>query len=195
MLVTLKKEIRQKVLAARNSISLEDRIYFSRKICAGLLNLEVFKKAKTVHFYLNTKSEVNTEEAVRKSLLTGKNVVVPVINHKTRHLLLSVLKDYDNDLAAMPHGIHEPKPELLRPVSLNEVDLMVLPGVAFDQFGHRLGYGAGYYDRLLHSDAARPFLIALAFELQIVDEIPVGSHDVKVDMIVTEERIINAGSG
>ncbi len=67
---------------------------------------------------------------------------------------------------------------------------MVLPGVAFDESGHRLGYGAGYYDRLLETENERPFLAALAFELQIVEQVPVAGHDVKVDMIVTEARVI-----
>jgi len=190
MLATLKKEIRRGVLGIRDSLSVQDRINFSRQICNNLLNLEEFSKAKVVHFFLNTKSEVITEDAVRKSLLLGKDVVVPVIDKEHKRILLSKLNDYDNELMVMPHGIHEPRTEFFRPVQLNNIDLMAIPGVAFDKSGHRLGYGAGYYDKLLETEHTRPLLVALAFELQIVDEIPVGSHDVRVDMIVTEERII-----
>ena len=190
MLATLKKEIRHQVLSRRDRLSTEERIHLSRNICNRLLSLEEFKRAKIVHFFMTTKSEVITEDAVRSSLLLGKDVVVPVIDKKHRRIVLSKLSDFDNELMIMDHGIHEPKPECISHVNLNEVDLMVLPGVAFDKSGHRLGYGAGYYDRLLEAEHARPLLAALAFELQIVDMIPVGGHDVKVDMIVTEDRVI-----
>lgn len=190
MLATLKKEIRHQVLKKRDNLTAEERIRLSRKICNNLLGLEEFKKAKVVHFFLTTRSEVMTEEAVRRSLSMGKDVVVPVVDRKQRCIMLSRLTDYDNELMIMHHGIHEPKPEFIRHVDLKEVDLMVLPGVAFEKSGHRLGYGAGYYDRLLESEQTRPVLAALAFELQIVDRIPVGGHDVKVDIIVTENRVI-----
>src|SRR4030067_1888749 len=171
MLATLKKEIRHQVLSRRDSLSTDERINLSRKICNNLLSLEEFKKAKTVHFFLTTRSEVITEEAVRRSMLLGKDVVVPVMDKKHKCIVLSKLSDYDNELMIMHHGLHEPKPEFIRLVNLDEVDLMVLPGVAFDKSGHRIGYGAGYYDRLLEAEHARPFLTALAFEIQIVDMI------------------------
>lgn len=174
----------------RDCLTAEDRVNLSRKISHNLLGLEEFKRAGTVHFFLTTRSEVITEEAVRSSLSLGKVVVVPVIDRKERRIVLSRLTDYDNELMVMHHGIHEPRPEFVRHVDLKSVDLMVLPGVAFEESGHRLGYGAGYYDRLLESEHARPVLVALAFELQIVDQIPVGGHDVKVDMIITEDRVI-----
>jgi len=194
MPATLKKEIRHQVLSRRDSLSTDERINLSRKICNNLLSLDEFKSAKTVHFFLTTRSEVITEEAVRRSLLLGKDVVVPVMDKKHRRIMLSKLSDYDNELMIMHHGIHEPKPEFVRHVNLNEVDLMVLPGVAFDKSGHRLGYGAGYYDRLLEEEHTRPVLTALAFELQIVDQIPVAGHDVHVDIIVTEDRVIRCKS-
>ena len=181
-------------MSRRDSLSTDERINLSRKICNNLLSLDEFKSAKTVHFFLTTRSEVITEEAVRRSLLLGKDVVVPVMDKKHRRIMLSKLSDYDNELMIMHHGIHEPKPEFVRHVNLNEVDLMVLPGVAFDMSGHRLGYGAGYYDRLLEEEHLRPVLTALAFELQIVDQIPVAGHDVHVDIIVTEDRVIRCKS-
>jgi 5-formyltetrahydrofolate cyclo-ligase len=97
----------------------------------------------------------------------------------------------DRDLQAGLHGIPEPHPESLRPVPLEEVDLMVLPLAAFDPAGNRLGYGRGYYDRLLGSATTRPLLIGAAFEIQCVDAIPHEPHDVRLDWIVTEERGLN----
>lgn len=190
MIATLKKGIRREVLRKRDSLSLKDRVELSSRICDNLLNLKEFQRAKVVHFFLTTKSEVITEEAIRRALAMGKDVVVPVTDKGEKRICLSRLEDYDKELTVMPHGIPEPKPEFNRCVPLSAVELMMLPGVAFDIKGHRLGYGAGYYDRLLEDEEYRPILVALAFEIQIVDDIPVGNHDVRVDKIVTEKRVI-----
>lgn len=194
MLVAKKKEIRQEVLKKRDSLSLDNRIQLSRKICDRLFNLKEFQQAGVVHFFLTAKSEVFTEEAVRKAMTSGKEVVVPVMHKRHKGIFLSRLHDYDRELILTNQGITEPGPEFYSEVPLKEVELMVLPGVAFDINGHRLGYGAGYYDRLLENGENRPLLVALAFELQVVENIPTGNHDVKVDKIVTEERIIEVMS-
>lgn len=190
MITAKKKEIRHEVLRKRNSLSSDDRIENSKKICDRLFNLQEFQEAKVVQFFINTKSEVITEEAVRMAMTSGKEVVVPVVDKKHHRIFLSKLLDYEMELSISSHGIYEPLPDFHREIPVQDIQLMVLPGVAFDVNGHRLGYGAGYYDKLLEIEADRPFLVALAFELQIVEFIPVGSHDVRVDMIITENRII-----
>jgi len=191
MLTTLKKGIREEILCKRDRLNLQERAELSSIICNNLLNLYEYKQAKVVHFYLTIKSEVITEDAVKSAILTGKDVVIPVMDKRHKRILLSGLNDYDKELAPTSHGIIEPKPEFYKFVDLNDIDLMVLPGVAFDLNGHRLGYGAGYYDRLLRDADTRPFLVALAFEVQIVNKIPIGDHDVRMDKIITEKRIID----
>lgn len=190
MIATLKREIRREVLRKRDSLSAEERFELSRLVCNNLLKLEDFQRSKVIHFFLTTKSEVITEGAIRSALAMGKDIVVPVIDKKHRSLFLSKIEDYDKELTTAPHGIIESRPEFYRPVALKDVDVMVLPGVAFDMRGQRLGYGAGYYDRLLKDGEDRPLLVALSFEIQIVDEIPAGDHDVRVNKIVTEKRVI-----
>lgn len=192
MIATLKKEIRREVLRKRDSLSLGERIELSSLIGKNLQGLEEFKQSRVIHFFLTTKSEVITEGAIRKALSMGKKVVVPVVDSRHKRLSLSMIKDYDRELTPASHGIREPRPEFLRPISLHDIDLMVLPGVAFDIKGHRLGYGAGYYDRLLEDEEKRPYLVALAFEIQIIDNIPARNHDIRVDKIVTERRVIEA---
>lgn len=191
MIATLKKEIRREVLRKRDGLSLLVRRGLSDRICDNLFNLKEFQRAKVVHFFLTTKSEVMTEEAIRKAMSMGKEIVVPVTDKKQRRICLSKIENYDQELMMMPHGIPEPRPEFNRCIPLSDVELMVLPGVAFDIQGHRLGYGAGYYDRLLGNAERRPFLVGLAFEMQIVDEIPIGNHDVRMDKIITENRVID----
>ena len=190
MIVTLKQELRREVIKKRDSLPHEERIERSRRICDTLRNLREFQQAKVVHFFLTMRSEVMTEGAIRGALSAGKTVVVPVIDKKHRRLSLSRIRDYDQELTITTHGILEPRPKFYKFIPLEEVDLMALPGVAFDVRGHRLGYGAGYYDRLLKAEEERPLLLALAFETQIVDEIPVGDHDIRMDKIITEERVI-----
>jgi len=186
----LKQELRREIIKKRDSLSHEERIERSLRIGDALRNLREFQQAKVVHFFLTLRSEVMTEGAIRGALSAGKTVVVPVIDKKHRHLSLSRIDDYDQELTITTHGILEPRPKSYKFIPLEEVNLMVLPGVAFDVRGHRLGYGAGYYDRLLKAEEERPLLVALAFEIQIVDEIPVGDHDIRVDKILTEERVI-----
>jgi len=190
VIATLKQELRREIIKKRDSLPHEERIEWSRTICDTLRGLLEFQEAKVVHFFLSMRSEVMTEGAIREALAAGKTVVVPVIDKKHGHLSLSRIRDYDQELTITTHGILEPRPKFYNFIPLKEVDLMVLPGVAFDVQGHRLGYGAGYYDRLLKAEEERPLLIALAFETQIVDEIPVGDHDIRMDKIITEERVI-----
>ncbi len=191
MIVVRKKEIRREILSKRDNLSLDERITLSRRICDRLFNLKEFEQAKVVQFFLNTKSEVITEEAVRRTLNSGKVVAVPVVDKRKHRIFLSKLDDHDKELFLTDHGITEPRPEFHREVQLKDIELMVMPGVAFDLNGHRLGYGAGYYDRLLEDEENRPLLVALAFELQIVENIPTDKHDVRMDKIVTEDRIID----
>ena len=190
MVAILKQELRREIIKKRDSLSHEERIERSLRIGDALRNLREFQQAKVVHFFLTLRSEVMTEGAIRGALSAGKTVVVPVIDKKHRRLSLSRIGDCDQELTITTHGILEPRPKFYKFIPLEEVDLMVLPGVAFDVRGHRLGYGAGYYDRLLKAEEERPLLVALAFEIQIVDEIPVSDHDIRVDKILTEERVI-----
>ena len=149
-----------------------------------------FINAKTIMFYVSTKDEVKTEFMIKDALKLGKKVVVPISDLKKRTLHLSEIKDFDNELEPGVFNILEPEKEFLRPVSAEEVDLVIVPGVAFDEEGDRIGYGMGFYDRFLRTIRKHVPVIGLAYELQIVDDIPVDDTDVTVDKIVTEERII-----
>ena len=122
-----------------------------------------------------------------KEALNEKKVVVPISNKKDCSLTLSELKDWD-DLEASSYGILEPKKEKIKEISIDEIDLIIVPGVAFDKFGNRLGHGKGYYDRLLKN--ANTTIIGLAFEFQTIEKIPTDEHDKPVDIIITEDRIM-----
>lgn len=185
-----KKELRKKKLALRDNLPLEERCKKSKSIHTRLFSLPEFVSARTVAFYVSFKSEVLTETMIKQSLSLGKTVVVPITDLANKRLTLSRLVDYGDDLAPGTWGIMEPKPDRINLVNVEEVDLVVTPGVVFDQKGGRIGYGGGFYDGLLRSLGKEKVSLALAFEMQMVEEVPVGDHDEPVGIIVTEERVI-----
>jgi 5-formyltetrahydrofolate cyclo-ligase len=139
-------------------------------------------------FFASFRTEVETGEMIRRTLSSGKRVVLPKVTGD--ELALYEINDFDDDIVPGAWGIPEPK--AVKPVKLDDIDLMIMPGAAFDERGNRVGYGAGFYDRLL--PAFGKMTIALAFEAQIVPDVPADPHDVPVNMIVTEKRIIEASS-
>jgi len=150
--------------------------------------MDEFRNAQNILFYVSYDNEVHTHEMIKTTLAHGKNVVVPFSDLKNKRIIPAEIHAW-NDLAPGAYGILEPKKECIQEVDLGTIDFILAPGVAFDIHGHRIGHGMGYYDRLLqNSQNARH--VGLAFELQIVKEIPVEKHDVAVDMIVTEKRIL-----
>ncbi len=165
----------------------------SREIKFKLFALDNFSNAKIVSFYLSMETEVQTGEMVQEALDMGKKVAVPYIDTETDGLILSEIKDIERELAPGPHKILQPLMEYLRPISLNQVDLIAVPGLAFDMRRNRLGFGKGYYDKLLAQKTARTTSVGLAFHFQVLEEIPASSHDVPMDLVITEKRLIGAG--
>jgi 5-formyltetrahydrofolate cyclo-ligase len=186
-----KRALRKKVLALRDALTPEERVRKSRAIKSLLFQLPEFIQAKTVMFFISFRSEVLTEEMIKAAILLKKKVVVPVTDHENRCLVLSELQDYDHDLVPATYGILEPKKEKIKEVRPDELDLIVAPGSVFDEKGRRIGYGGGYYDKLLRCLQGKIPVTALAFELQIVNEVPCNpERDIPVDLIITENRMI-----
>ena len=189
-----KARLRKEVLARRDRLTTAQRVLRSADILQKLFELEAVRSATWIHFYVSCGGEVETTGMIAHALSRGKRVTVPKMEPGSKQLILSELKDPVRELTAGPKGIPEPRPEVFRPVETGMMDLFVVPAIAFDERGNRLGQGAGYYDRLLAGISGRIPIVGLAFELQIVKEIPVGDHDVKVTWIVTEKQIIKCGT-
>jgi len=185
-----KESIRKKILSLRNSQSRFSAITKSYKIQERLFRLPEFARAKTILFYVSTRDEVKTESMIKRALEYGKRVVVPISNLKERALNPSEIKDFDSELEPGVFNILEPKERFLRHVSPKEIDLVIVPGVAFDEKGNRIGYGMGFYDRFLRGIRKYIPVIGLAYEFQIIEGVPVHDKDVTVDKILTEERMI-----
>lgn len=192
-LLETKQRLREEVRARRAAQPRKDEL--SRRIAARLAALPEYHAAGTVLFYVSFRSEVRTREMLAEAWRAGKRVVVP---YCTGGRLKLVKIDGADELAPGTLGILEPRPELRsrpeRRVDPQEPDLIVVPGLAFDRQGNRLGYGRGYYDKLLplvRSDAA---LVALAYECQRVDALPRLAHDVPVHKIVTERAVYDCSA-
>ncbi|CUS80368.1 5-formyltetrahydrofolate cyclo-ligase [Candidatus Kryptobacter tengchongensis] len=184
-----KKTIREQILSIRNSLDPDEARKKSRLIFQNLKTLSVFNDAKTVHTYVSSKkNEVDTIEIISYLLSSGKKVVVPVVDKEKKILRNSELKSLTN-LKKSTFGILEP--EEIIDVDINEIDLVLVPAIAVDRVGNRIGFGGGYYDKFL-SQVSCP-KIALVYNFQIVDEIKPSQNDIPVDFIVTETEIINCG--
>ncbi len=173
----------------------EERRRRSRRIVERLFATAEFRSAASVAFYASWKSEVATHEAIRRALAEGKRVWLPKVATAPRRLLLAPISDPDRELRPGAYGILEPPPERAVEVVQAQVDLVVVPGVAFGEHGERLGYGQGYYDRLLAQLPDRVVTVGLAFEVQVFPCLPQDPHDVPVQLIITEERILRYRPG
>lgn len=189
-----KQRIRQQAHANRNAQENKDEL--SRLICQKFVRLGEYASARTVMFYVDVRSEVRTRHYLPEALGQGKRIVVPWCNTEGE-LELFHLEDM-NELEIGMYKILEPRQELRlradKRVDVLELDLVMVPGVAFDAAGARMGHGKGYYDKLLEHARADAPLVALAFECQMFPEIPTGAHDIFMDKIITE-RAIYSGRG
>ena len=187
-----KEEIRKKVLKKRLSLSSEDIHGKSQKIHLSLSETVEYRNSQNIMFYVATRSEVQTEEMIKMSIKMGKNVFVPIILPECINLTPSKMFDFDIELEKGNKGILEPKKEYHRLFAPENIDLIIVPGVAFDSDGNRIGRGFGYYDNFLRKVRSSAKIIALAFEMQIVKKVLTDKNDIPVHKIITEKRIINS---
>lgn len=160
----------------------------STDIWERLSVLDEFTAASRSLIYVSKGTEVDTRGLIQQLLAMGRPVCVPWFDGMKKEYVASELRDFALDLMNGQFGILEPKPEAVRPVASDRIDVALVPGLAFDETGNRLGRGMGYFDRILQD--LRGVKIALAYDFQIVSEVPMEAHDAIVDFIVTEKRVI-----
>lgn len=193
----MKQTIRKNILAQREQLSVDMRAAYSTAITERLLQLPEYQQANAVLGYMNFGAEFASELWVGRALADGKRLALPKVNHHTNQLDLYWVDDLENQLAAGLWGIREPVVERCERLDrLNKVEFVLLPGVAFSRDGARLGYGGGYYDKLLArldsegGIAHCPALVAGAYSMQLVERIPQEATDRKVEWLVTESETI-----
>jgi len=184
MVYIKKKMLRRQILEKLRGISREDKEKNVKVLRDKLFSLDQFKNAKCVMFYVSKDYEVDTHGMIDEALSVGKRVVVPITLKEEKFLQPSELKDREKELIKGHYGIHQPGEEHIRITPLEEVDIIIVPGLAFDKEGHRLGHGGGYYDRFLEKAPSKIYTVGLAFNFQMVDELPKHQKDIPVKMVL-----------
>jgi 5-formyltetrahydrofolate cyclo-ligase len=192
-----KKSIRQHILLQREQLSAELRAQYSATITESILALPAYKAARVVLGYLNFGSEFESEILMRQTLADGKQLLLPKVNRTTKELDVYGVTDLKNDVASGLWNIREPLPERCELMNaLDQIDFVLLPGVAFGRDGARLGYGGGFYDKLLarienkSAEGHKLALVAGAYSVQLVESIPQERTDRKVQWLVMENETV-----
>jgi 5-formyltetrahydrofolate cyclo-ligase len=185
-----KRALRERLVAQRDALGAEARAEASQAIARNIASLEGYGSARVVLLTLPFRSEWDALLVARHALAAGKIVVAPRVDPTARTLRPLRIVDLDRDVEPGYRGIPEPRATCAA-VALQTIDWVLTPGVGFDAAGRRLGYGGGYYDRLLPLLPRAASRVAGAFEVQLVDRVPAAPHDIGVDCIVTEQRIID----
>lgn len=191
IILLTKKELRKIYLDKRNKMSNEDLITKSKIISDNLLEDENFKKSNVFMIYIDFNKEVITTSIINYLLNDNKDVLVPYVKNKEKSELgIRKIKSIDNDCKIGTYGIIEPDLNTTIEVNQKDIECIVIPGVVFDTNLNRLGFGKGYYDRLLSKLNSKVIKIGIAFDFQIIDKVPVDKYDIKLDIIYTESKKI-----
>lgn len=191
--IMLKNKLREALKSKRSSLSGDEVIRLSRSIKKQILELDIYKSSYNILSFISFGNEVDTKELIISSLDLQKNIYAPRVCDKN----MDFYRVYNlYDLVTSKFGVSEPIAHpnnlfILNEDRLRENTIMIIPGLAFDNMGNRLGYGRGYYDEYLSRDYAKDFVkIAVAYDFQIIDEVPTDEYDVPVDYIVTPTKYI-----
>lgn len=176
-----KSQLRSRIRILLRSMGARGRKLRSRKISEKLFKTAGFKKAEKLFIYASLPEEVGTFEIMAKALRRNKKVFVPKVSGSGRKIKVFEVRDLRADLSRGSFGILEPQTK--RPLGRQSLDLMIIPGLAFDRKGNRLGRGKGYFDRFLTRFKKTP-KIGLAFKEQIVSKVPAEAHDISVDKVI-----------
>lgn len=188
-----KKILRKEIIKKRDNIDITEKEKMDKDILIRFFESKYYVDAEKIFIYISYGSEINTRKIISKALKEKKRIYVPRTEFKTRVMDAVEITSFDN-LVESSYGILEPSIE--KPyINPNELDLIVVPGVAFDRRGGRVGYGAGFYDRYfkkINKENTKGIIkLALAYEFQVIDkEVPMSEQDVPVDYIITEKEFI-----
>lgn len=188
MNIKTKEGIRKYIIQKRDLIAIEVKKKWDDEIFSRVINNPFYKKAKTIFIFTSFGSEVDTHKLIDYGIKDGKIIGVPKVIKEKRKIEFFKIRGFE-DLKLGYYGILEPI-ETCEVLSSEEVDLILMPGLAFDKKGGRVGYGGGFYDRYLGAMERKVPKIAIAYDFQIIDNIPMNSLDIKIDGIITNEKVI-----
>ncbi|MBN1515847.1 5-formyltetrahydrofolate cyclo-ligase [Candidatus Sumerlaeota bacterium] len=186
-----KSYLRSQFLSTRDGVPSADRRAMSRAICRRLLRHEIWPPQGRVMCYVSFRGEVETRLLLHDALDNGLTLAVPYIDPPTDEMRACDMDSLENDWTRGAFGILEPAPEKRMAIQPEDIDLCIVPGVAWTEAGYRIGYGRGYYDRFLTERPDGMICVGLAFECQLSNDLPVEPHDIPVDWLMTELRAIH----
>ena len=185
-----KSQIRKDIAKTFETFSESQINEKTRAIEGKLFEFANFLESRTALLYVQSDHEVQTSAIINKTLQYNKVVVLPSFDPETFEMTLLKVDHPEKELKPGPRGVLEPDPDLCKIVPIDRIDIAIIPGIAFDEKGGRIGTGRGYYDRLIPKLAITTRKVSLTFEEQILQQIPLESHDKHVDIIITDKRII-----
>jgi len=183
-----KIQLRHQLRSRLVEMTAEQRSEQSRKACQHLIGIEQFQRAGVIMIYLALPHEVDTTAIILHAWQKGKTVAVPKVSWQQRHMIAVAISTLETDFSTSYHGVRNPTTGL--PMPVEDIDLLVAPGLAFNENGDRLGRGGAYFDRFFACEQLRADKCGLAFSQQIVESLPMEEHDKKVDLLVTDEGVI-----
>lgn len=186
----LKSTLRSQMLERREAMEEKAVCRKSREIAESLYVLEEYLNSQTVFIYLSKGNEVRTDAMVERALREGKNVFAPAVDRNADGLRIAPIKNLDRDLVSGAFGVREPADHSQLMDARGVLDLALVPGIAFDVKGGRLGFGKGYFDRFLKGLNGLPIL-GLAYDFQVIEELPQSPWDMPVHKIITEKKTID----
>ena len=173
-----KKALRAQIRVRKRAMTIEEIEERSAKLVEKFLASDAYKNAKTVYGYLPYNQEVRTTKAMEQVLRDGKSLALPKIyGDRMDFIVVTDLSQVEKGYCGIPEPIHD------APLGSDETSLVLMPGMAFDREGHRMGYGGGFYDKFLEREPNHP-TIALCYEFQLLDHLDVEAHDIPVDEVI-----------
>ena len=185
-----KSQIREEIAQKFATLSANEIAEKTKAIENRLFDFANFLESKITLLYVNNKHEVLTANILKRAYIYNKIVVLPVYNTENFEMELKKVDNLEKDLNPGPRDILQPDESRCKVVPIDKIDIAIIPAVALDEKGGRIGSGKGYYDRLIPRLAITTRKVALAFEAQIIPQVPIESHDKHVDIIITENRVI-----
>lgn len=183
-----KNSIRKQIIKKRMELTQPFINHVEESVFKSLVHLVEYQKSNTVMLYMDFRNEVPTKTIMNDVLCSGKRLVLPFTNMDFEIVPYEIMAQNGNIsdfLTLSPYGISEPNPKLCHVIEPREIDLVIVPGVAFDKSGNRLGYGKGCYDRFLPFLGSDAFKLALAYDFQVLESIPSDPTDIKMDAILS----------
>jgi 5-formyltetrahydrofolate cyclo-ligase len=183
-----KLQLRNELKSKLTSLSPDLRSEKSKKACQNLIETPEFQQSTVVMMYMSLPHEVDTAPAILHAWQKGKTVAVPKVSWQQRHMIPVILTSLETGFSTEASGLRNPITGV--PMPIEEIDIIVTPALGFDKKGNRLGRGGSYYDRFFSNRNLRAIKCGFAFDDQILDEIPTDEHDVRMDLVVTNNGVI-----